>query len=288
MEREYRLGLYEKAMPDLDSWEEKLCLAADSGFDWLEISVDESDKKLSRLYGTGEELRAIRQAVEHTSVPIHTMCLSAQRKYPMGSRDGKIRARSMEILERAIDMAAQLGIRLIQLAGYDVYYEKHGEDTRRYFEENLALAAALAARAGVTLGFETMETPFMDTVGKSMHYVTSVCSPYLGVYPDLGNLKNAAVLYGSDVTGDLKQGAGHILAAHLKETRPGIYRDMRFGSGGHTEYVPGIAELWKQGVRMFTGEFWDHGEGDYRRILREASAFLHARIEEGRQLATGT
>lgn len=32
-----------------------------------------------------------------------------------------------------------------------------------------------------TLGFETMETPFMDTVEKAMHYVKLVDSPYLGV-----------------------------------------------------------------------------------------------------------
>ena len=44
------------------------------------------------------------------------------------------------------------------------------------------------------LGFETMETPFMDTVEKSMEYVNKINSPYLGVYPDIGNLKNASLL----------------------------------------------------------------------------------------------
>ena len=39
------------------------------------------------------------------------------------------------------------------------------------------------------LGFETMETPFMDTVEKAMAYVKDVDQAYLGVYPDIGNLK---------------------------------------------------------------------------------------------------
>ena len=48
----------------------------------------------------------------------------------------------------------------------------------------------MAAEKGIVLGFETMETPFMDTVEKAMRYVNLVSSPYLGVYPDIGNLKN--------------------------------------------------------------------------------------------------
>ena len=47
--RTYQLGLYEKAMPSDLSWEEKLNLTKESGFDYLEMSVDESDEKLAKL-----------------------------------------------------------------------------------------------------------------------------------------------------------------------------------------------------------------------------------------------
>lgn len=77
----------------------------------------------------------------------------------------------------------------------------------------------------------------MDTVAKSMEYVRMINSPWLGVYPDIGNLQNAAVLYGHSITEDLALGTGHIFAMHLKETRPGVYRDMAFGTG-HTPYAP--------------------------------------------------
>ena len=45
----YRLGLYEKAMPDELSLEEKLLLAKKIGFDYVEISIDETEEKISRL-----------------------------------------------------------------------------------------------------------------------------------------------------------------------------------------------------------------------------------------------
>ncbi len=142
----------------------------------------------------------------------------------------------------------------------------------------------MAAAYGVNMGFETMETPFMNTTEKGMKYVHMMDSPYLGMYPDIGNLKNAAVTYGTSVVDDLRTGKGHIFASHLKETNPGIFRDMLFGSGGHTEYVPCIRELWQQGVRMFTAEFWYQGEPEYRENLRNAGVFLRDKIEQARSL----
>ena len=114
---------------------------------------------------------------------------------------------------------------------YDVYYEDSTPDTAARFLENLSFAAMLAAQSGVLLGFETMETPFMNTVEKAMRYVKLVDSPYLQVYPDAGNLTNAAVASGSDVCADLRMGAGHLIAMHLKETMPGVFREVPFGTG---------------------------------------------------------
>ena len=150
-----------------------------------------------------------------------------------------------------------------------------------WFLENLKKGVSYAASCGIILAFETMETPFMDTVEKSMAYVTAVNSPWLGVYPDIGNLKNAAVLYHSDVVEDLKKGEGHLFAMHLKETKPGLYRDMNFGDpSGHTEYVPCIQEALRQGIRMFTGEFWYHDGQDYEKIITDSAAFLREKIEQ--------
>jgi len=112
-----------------------------------------------------------------------------------------------------------------------------------------------------------------------MRFVKQINSPYLGVYPDIGNLKNAAVLYGTDLLADIESGRGHIFAAHLKETVPGVYRDMNFGSG-HTEYLNCIQLLWGMGVRMFTGEFWYDGKSDAEEVVTEAAKFLHNKIEQ--------
>lgn len=279
---EYRLGLYEKSMPSGLTWREMLCAAGEAGFDQLEISVDETEARLSRLDWTREERLELVRAELQTGVPIRTMCLSGHRKYPLGSRDPEVRARGMRIMEKAIEFACDTGIRIIQLAGYDVYYEKGGEDTQAMFAENLAKSVEIAARHGVLMGFETMETPFMDTISKGMAYVSAVDSPYLGMYPDLGNLTNACYLYGLDVNAEIMAGKGHTYAMHLKETVEGKYRDMDFGTG-RVDFVSGIREARKAGIRLFTAEFWHDGREDWQGRLKATSEFLRARFKEAEQ-----
>ena len=277
LNREYRLGLYEKSMPSTLTWIEKLTIAKKSGFDYLEISIDESDAKLARLDQPTDE---IKETIQKTGVPISSMCLSGHRKYPLGSHDKEIQKKSLEIMKKAIDFAADLGIRIIQLAGYDVYYEDGDLYTNHDFETNLKKCVEMAAEKGIVLGFETMETPFMDTVEKAMRYVNLVSSPYLGVYPDIGNLKNASLLYGVDVDEDLMCGKGHIFASHLKETVPGKYREIPFGTG-HTEFVKNIKTLKRLGVRMFVGEFWYVNNEDWQDVVKDAEVFLRDKLDKG-------
>ena len=232
---EYSIGLYEKAIPVGFDFPEMFSITKECGFDRFEISIDETDWRQERLEWSGEKQREFGVLSRAMGTPVLTMCLSGHRKFPLGSHDENIRLKSMDIMEKAIRFCVNANVSIIQLAGYDVYYEKGDEDTRKWFLENLHKASDYAARWGIVLAFETMETPFMDTVEKAMRVVNEIGSPWLGVYPDIGNLKNAAVLYHHDVVDDLLLGKGHIFAVHLKETKPGVYRDMHFGIGGHTE-----------------------------------------------------
>ena len=259
----YAIGLYEKAMPSRLSWEEKLQCAKECGYDFIEISIDETDDKLARLDWTNEERMEMIRLMNKTGMRVRSMCLSGHRKYPFGSMDPAIRKRSLEIMEKAVILADDLGIRIIQLAGYDVYYEEGNEQTRRYFIENLKKATEMAACRGIVLGFETMETPFMNTDEKAMVYVNIVDSPWLGVYPDSGNLTNAAVTYGTKVTDDLGTGLGHNFALHLKETVPGKFREIPFLTG-HVDFETVIATAWKQGIRRYVTEMWDVGKDSWK------------------------
>ena len=275
----YDLGLYEKSMPNTLSLREKLEAAKRTGFDYLELSIDESPEKLSRLDWTPEELQRLWLDQRQTGVPIRSICLSGHRSFPMGHPDPDIRKQSQSILEKAVDLASALGIRLIQLAGYDVYYQPSTPQTRELFAQGLGTAVAYAARRGVMLGFETMETEFMNTVQKAMHWVEQLHSPYLQIYPDMGNLTNAALLYRHDICQDIAFGRGHLAAAHLKETRPGVFREVPFGQG-HVDFPSVTRCCLELGVRQFVGEFWYAPESHWEQVLADNNRFLRHHLDE--------
>lgn len=115
------------------------------------------DARLARLERTKEERLKINQVMLETGIRIPTMCLSGHRRYPFGSRDPQIRQQARDLMEKAIVLAQDLGIRTIQLAGYDVYYEEQDEGTIARFEEGLQWAVERAAAAQVMIGVEIMD-----------------------------------------------------------------------------------------------------------------------------------
>lgn len=277
----YALGLYEKAMPGTMTIGEKMECAKECGYDYVELSVDETDEKLARLDWTKEERLALVKEMYRVGLPLRSMCLSGHRKYPFGAKDPEVRKRGMEIMEKAIDLADDLGIRTIQLAGYDAYYEKdQWEGSRQAFLENLTKATEMAAAKGISMGFETMETPFMNTVWKSMFYVNHIDNPWLGVYPDCGNLTNAAVADGSSVTDDLYSGRGHVIAMHLKATKPGLFRDMVFDDPtSHVDFEADIARAWSLGVRRYVTEMWYLGSEKWKDDIHTANRTMRAILD---------
>ena len=228
------LGLYEKALDPSDSWETRLNKAKSLGFDFVEISIDESDDRLARLDWSRQQIEELRRLCYAADVPIRSMCLSAHRRFPFGSADPSIRERAYEIMEKAIDFSSALGIRVIQLAGYDVYYEESTPDSVRSFREGMAWAAERAAQKQIMLAMEIMDTPFMNSISKHMAYESMFKSPWYKVYPDLGNL---SAWPENDVDFELKHGIDSIVQIHLKDTLavtrdfPGKFKCVPFGSG---------------------------------------------------------
>lgn len=275
----YRLGLYEKAMPSDLSLPDKLREAKRAGYDFMEISIDESEEKLSRLKWSHEERRAVIEAMAEIGIRIETLCLSAHRRYPIGSLDEETVRRGMDILSEAVILAADLGIRIVQLAGYDVYYTESCESTRLRFMENLRLGVTFAAARGVVLAFETMETDFMNTVSKALAVVREIDSPFLQIYPDIGNITNAALAGGGSPVEDLRSGHGRITSVHLKETLPGRFREVPFGEG-HVDFALCIREATDQGVRLFVAEYWNDGRGDWKEKNDASRRFLDGKFRQ--------
>lgn len=221
------LGIYEKALPAGECWLERLGLAQTLGFDFVEMSIDETDARLSRLDWNREQKLALINAVAETGVKVPSMCLSAHRRFPLGSEDDAVRQQGLDIMRRAIQLAQDVGIRVIQLAGYDVYYQQANDETRRRFRKGLEESVEMASRAQVTLAMEIMDYPLMNSISKALGYAHYLNNPWFQIYPDIGNLS----AWENDVQMELQAGIGHIVAVHVKDTLPGVFKNVPFGAG---------------------------------------------------------
>jgi len=227
LSKQVPLGIYEKALPAGEGWLERLMLAKKLGFDFVEMSVDETDGRLARLDWNREERLALVSAVAETGVRVPSMCLSAHRRFPLGSEDDAVRGQGLDIMRKAIKFAQDVGIRVIQLAGYDVYYQDANDETRRRFRDGLKESVEMASRAQVTLAMEIMDYPLMNSISKALGYAHYLNNPWFQLYPDIGNLS----AWDNDVQMELQAGIGHIVAVHVKDTRPGVFKNVPFGTG---------------------------------------------------------
>lgn len=271
------LGLYEKALNPADSWKVRLEKARSLGFDFMEISIDETDERLARLDWPRDQIETLRRACYEARIPLQSMCLSAHRRFPFGSADLDIRSRAHEIMEKAIDFAAAMGIRVIQLAGYDVYYEPSTLSSLRLFREAMAWSAKKAAQKQVMLAMEIMDTPFMNAISKHMAYESMIRSPWYKVYPDMGNL---SAWPENDVDFEFEKGIDSIVAVHLKDTLAvteafaGQFKCVPFGSGC-VDFPRRFAQLERLG---YTGpymmEMWYDEATDDMREVEKAKSWL--------------
>lgn len=271
------VGIYEKAFDDKISWVERLNRAKMLGFDYVEISIDESDQRLKRLYWTKSQKKELVDAIWDTGVQIRSMCLSAHRRFPFGSCDSSIRQRAKEIIDKAIDFAGELGIRVIQLAGYDVYYENSTPESVERFFEGMQYCADKAEKAQVMLAMEIMDTPFMNSITKHLEYEKKIHSPWFKVYPDIGNL---SAWKENNPKKELEKGIDSIVAVHLKDTispngeYKGQFKGVEFGKGcvDFVERFRDLNRLKYNGPYMI--EMW-HKEGtDDVKEIKKAIDFL--------------
>ncbi len=210
------LGIYEKALPKGIDWQQRLLAAKECGFDYVEMSIDESDERLTRLdWSKAQRLEIVKYKLD-TDMGIHSICLSAHRRFAFGSQNKANEVRAKEIMEKAIELAHDIGVRNIQLAGYDVYpdYEPRSETTKAQYIQNLKWAAQLAAEAQVMLSMEIMDTPFMSTLSRWQEYDEIIRSPWFTVYPDIGNVS----AWNVDIEAEFTKTIHKVTAIHLKDT----------------------------------------------------------------------
>ena len=157
------LGLYEKAIPLSFSWEDKFSIARDSGYDFIEFSVDGLSPRIERLDWTPAQIGEVRRCIESFDMQIYTMALTANRYFPIGDERDDIRLHGIKIIKKAVDLAVRLGIRIVQIAAYDVFERESSKENDAFFIDSLREVVDYATTKAVTICPEVMDVEYSNT-----------------------------------------------------------------------------------------------------------------------------
>lgn len=269
-----RLGIYEKALVATTDWCAFFAQAGEAGFGFVDLSVDESPERAARLDWTPDERERVRLAARAAGTQLGGICLSLHRGVMPGSADPAMRRRASEVYRKGIDLASDLGVGVVQVAGYYAYYEPHDPDARQRYIDTLLDAVPYAARAGVVLGIENVDGHDIASIPDAMALVDLANSPWVQCYPDIGNIAE----HGGDATTELRAGEGHMVAIHVKDVLPGQPRRIPFGAGV-ADFDAAFAELARQrwSGRMML-EMWNDDAPDSLETCRVAREFIVTKL----------
>ncbi|MEZ2188947.1 L-ribulose-5-phosphate 3-epimerase [Corynebacterium sp. CCM 9204] len=268
-----RLGIYEKALIS-GPWPEFFEQVKAGGFHFVDLSVDETPERAARLDWSQEQRDAVRGAARDAGVQIGGICLSLHRRIMPGSADPEIREQAREVYRKGIDLAHDLGVSVVQVAGYYAYYEEDDPGSRMRYIETLKDAMPYAAHKGIILAIENVDGNDISSVQDAMAVVDECHSPWVQIYPDVGNIAE----HGGDATEELAAGSGHMVALHVKDVLPGEPRRIAFGTGV-ADFDAAFTELRRQdwdGRIML--EMWNDDSPDSLETCTNARRFIEERL----------
>lgn len=263
-----KIGIYEKALPMM-SWENYFYTVASAGFDFMEISLDDNPSRLERLNLGINECHNIRKLAEDAGLTMQSLCLSAHKRYPLGSCDPNLRKKGMDILKKCINICSFLGIRVILVTGFCVYYEPETKDTLKWYTDSLSEAAQWADSNEIMLAVEPVEKG-LTTVHDVKKVINLIDSPWVRIYADPANMAGLGI----DPIPEIRNNIQDCVAMHIREALPDYYDNVEFGQGilDFDALFKMLAELnWNCPLMI---EMWNHGEPNYYNKIAQARTFI--------------
>lgn len=161
---------------------EKLAIAAQAGFDGIELSAP------------GYDIGEVREAIQSTGLPVDGTVCAEHWGTRHSDPDPQVRAQALDFLLGALRDTHAVGGHTVLLV---VGHGKDGseEEVWRRSVDNIMQAVPLASRLGVVIAIENVWNHFCydheggrdQTADKFAAYVDEFSSPWVGMQFDIGN-----------------------------------------------------------------------------------------------------
>lgn len=226
--------------------EEIMEFAADVGYDGVEFVYDDSFLHPSKM---DRNVRArYREKAESLGLEIPSVATGVFWKYNLGSSDGEIREEAKEFVRLGVDLAADLGARVLLVvpgvADPSIPYEDLYETAKKSLRE----VAGFAEDRGVVIGLENVWNKFLYSPLEFKKFLDEIGSDYVRAYFDVGNV--VALGYHEHWTRLLR---GRIAMVHVKDfdVEVGNIRGFRHVGKGSIDWPKVIKLLKESGYEDF-------------------------------------
>lgn len=270
-----RLSLCNEVVRDLP-FAAQCALAAGLGYAGLEVAPFTLDAEAPHLLPTSRRAE-LRRAAADAGIAVSGLhwLLVAPAGLSITAADAAVRARTLDVMQRLIGLAADLGCAYLVHGSPAQRQVAVPEDAARA-EAVMARAGDWAAAAGVTYCLEPLaarETNWATTVAEAIGIVARIGNPALRTMLDVcaagnGEAEPAAALLDRHLPG------GHVAHVHLND------RNRRAPGQGGDRFGPILASLKRHryagwcGVEPF--EYLPDGPG----CAARAAGYLHGVMEQ--------
>jgi hexulose-6-phosphate isomerase len=176
------------------SFEEKLQLAKDAGFEGFEVELADEGGGPVHMGSTPADLEPVKAAAESVGIELSGVATGLYWGANAASEDADVRAKAAAILEQQIRCAAALGIDTILVVpgavGVDFIPDAEVVPYCKAYEraqEFIKAALPLAEENGVTIGVENVWNKFLLSPLEMRDFIDSFGSANVGSYFDVGN-----------------------------------------------------------------------------------------------------
>ena len=166
-----------RTLPSTRPYADRFRLAAAAGFEGLEVQC------------APDQVAEIREAVDLTGLPVHSICNGLNRKYPLTSGDPATLATAIERAIRTLEDGARLGVETMLVDAGKV------EDGTSYCQAYDRAQAVIrnellpaARELGIVLAIENVWNGFLLSPLEYVRFIDELESPFARAYIDVGNV----------------------------------------------------------------------------------------------------
>ncbi len=168
-------------------------LAADAGFEGVEVALDEAAGEIT-LESTEKELLAVKCQAKESGIELYSVACGLYWNYFLNDADEAIRTKAQYIVKKQLETAAILGCDSILVIPGCVNAEFAAPGKVMDYEtcykrslESIMKVKQYAEEYKVNIGLENVWNKFLLSPLEMREFIDKVGSEYVGSYLDIGN-----------------------------------------------------------------------------------------------------